>query len=229
MNSNLSAGRLTAIIAGGVLASLSMLVLAVGVGFAWLGDKKDADGYYTTSSERFSTGTHALASENLDIDGVPGNHFGNVSLNVRSNHGTPVFVGIAPSQDVDAYLSATAHATLTDFDVDPFAAEYRTTGGGQRPAAPATETFWAAKAQGTGTQKLTWDVKDGDWSVVVMNADGSASVDANISAGADLPIVDDVRDAALIAGIVLFVGGGGLLAGGLLVSPRRREIAPLAV
>jgi len=227
MNSNPSAGRLTAIIAGGVLASLAVLVLAVGAGFAWLDGKKDADGYYTTSSERFATSTHALASENLDIDGVPGDGYGNIRLNVRSNDGAPVFVGIARSSDVDAYLGVTAHATLVDFDVDPFAAEYRTSGGAERPAAPATKSFWAAQAQGTGTQKLTWDVKDGDWSVVVMNADGSANVDANISAGADLPFVDDIGDAALIGGLVLLIGGGGLIAGGM-IRPRRQGISPLA-
>ena len=58
----------------------------------------------------------------VDIDdGCPGDgHFGNARLNVRGDDGTPVFVGVARTRDVDAYLGRTAHATLTDFDVDPF-------------------------------------------------------------------------------------------------------------
>ena len=40
--------------------------------------------------------------------------------------------------------------------------------------APGKQRIWAASAQGAGAQALTWDVADGDWSVVVMNADGSA-------------------------------------------------------
>ena len=98
----------------------------------WLEDRKDADGYYTTSAERFSTNTYALATENLDIDdGLPGSatDYGKVRFKVRSDDATPVFVGIARTRDVDAYLDRSAHATLTDFDVDPFEADYRTTGG----------------------------------------------------------------------------------------------------
>ena len=73
MNKNLTGGRLAAIIAGGAIASLATLVLLAGAGFQWLDNQRDADGYYTTSSERFETGTYALTSENLDIDdGFPG-------------------------------------------------------------------------------------------------------------------------------------------------------------
>lgn len=46
MNSNPSPGRLTAIVAGGVLASLAVLVLAAGAVFTWIDHRKDADGYY---------------------------------------------------------------------------------------------------------------------------------------------------------------------------------------
>src|SRR5690349_20223952 len=89
MNKNLTGGRLAAIIAGGAIASLATLVLLVGAGFQWLEHEKDADGYYNTSSERFSTGTYALSSERLDIDdGVPGaGHWGNARLTVHSEDG----------------------------------------------------------------------------------------------------------------------------------------------
>ena len=56
--------------------------------------------------------------------------------------------------------------------------------GDRSAGAPGAQRFWAASAQGGGTQALTWDVEDGDWSVVVMNADGSPGVDAGVSAGA---------------------------------------------
>ena len=73
MNTNPTGGRLAAIITGGVLASIALLVLVTGAGFAWLDNRKDADGYYMTDSERFSTNTYALATENLDIDDdIPG-------------------------------------------------------------------------------------------------------------------------------------------------------------
>ncbi len=224
---NPSPTRLGAIITGGAIASLATLVLAGGAGLNWLEDRKDADGYYTTSAERFSTNTYALATENLDIDdGLPGSatDYGTVRFKVRSDDAKPVFVGVARTRDVDAYLDRSAHAKLTDFDVDPFEASYRTTGGLTAPAAPGTQPIWAAKTSGDGTQTLTWDPKDGDWSVVVMNADGSAGVDTDISAGADVPIVGDLATAFTIGGISGLGIGVALIAGGL-ITPRRRPSA----
>ena len=224
---NPSPGRLGAIITGGAIASIATLVLAGGAGAHWLEDRKDADGYYTTSSEHFSTNTYALATENLDIDdGMPGSatDYGKVRFKVRSDDAKPVFVGIARTRDVDSYLDRSAHATLTDVEVDPFEASYRTTGGLTAPAAPGTQPIWASKASGSGTQTLTWDAEDGDWSVVVMNADGSAGVDTDISVGADVPIVGDIATALTIGGISGLGIGVALIAGGLF-TPRRRPSA----
>jgi hypothetical protein len=224
---NPSPTRLGAIITGGAIASLATLVLAGGASLHWLEDRKDADGYYTTSAERFSTNTYALATENLDIDdGLPGSttNYGNLRLKVRSDDAKPVFVGVARTRDVDTYLDRSAHATVTDVDVDPFEADYRTTGGLQAPAAPGTQSIWAAKASGSGTQTLTWDAKDGDWSVVVMNADGSAGVDTDVSVGADVPLVGDLATGLTVGGISGLGIGAALIAGGL-IRPRRRPSA----
>ena len=228
MTKNLTGGRLAAIIAGGAIASLSILVLLVGAGFQWLEHEKDADGYYNTSSERFSTGTHALSTDNLDLDdGIPGrDHYGDAKLTVRSEDGKPVFVGVARTSDVDAYLARSSRATLTDFDVDPFRAEYHTIGGDLAPAAPATQDIWAEHVQGAGKQTLKWDVEDGDWTVVVMNADGSAGVNADISAGANLPVVGTLATVFILGGLGGIAVGGGLVAFGLIALRRRTPTFP---
>jgi hypothetical protein len=72
---------------------------------------------------------------------------------------------------------------VADLDYSPFRVRYREHAGDSRPVPPAQEDFWAASAQGAGTQSMTWKVRDGSWSVVVMNADGSRGVDAGVSAG----------------------------------------------
>jgi hypothetical protein len=227
MTSTPSSGRLAAIISGGVIASFATLVLAAGAALQWIDNRKDADGYYQTSSERFATSTYALATENLDIDdGLPGgDNYGKVRFKVRSDDGAPVFVGVARSADVDTYLGGAARATLTDIEVDPFEASYRTSGGDRRPAAPAAQDIWAASAHGAGSQTLTWDVEDGDWSVVVMNGDGSAGVNADVSVGANVPIVGDLATGFLIGGFVLLGGGGALIAAGV-IRPRQRPSWP---
>ena len=50
-------------------------------------------------------------------------------------------------------------------------------------------------ATSTGTdnhQVLTWPTQAGDWSVVMMNADGSDRVNASVSVGATVPILHSI-------------------------------------
>ena len=218
-------GRIAAIIASGVVALLSLGFLATGGLLLWADGKADEQGYHSTGTDRFSTPTSALATENLDLDldgaeslldeGV----LGKVRLKAESNDGKPVFVGIARTSDVSDYLRGSARALVTDVDYSPFHADYSTRGGDRSPGAPAKQRFWEATAQGGGQQTLTWDVEDGDWSVVVMNADGSPGVDAGISAGASIGWLDEAGWISLATGLVLLAGAGGLLYLG--VRPRR--------
>ena len=94
---------------------------------------------------------------------------------------------------------------MTDFHSDPFRAVYRAEPGAARPApaAPASKPIWAASAHGKGTQSVIWDVKHGNWSVVVMNADGSRGIDTGVSAGADFPILSALAWGSVGGGLVL--------------------------
>ena len=59
------AGRTIAVIAGAIAAFVAVLAIAGGV-VLWANNKKDDDGYISTSSERFSTSANAIAT-NLDV------------------------------------------------------------------------------------------------------------------------------------------------------------------
>ena len=192
-----------------VLAALAGLVavlfLAAG-GAALYADGEKDDGWFTTSDARFSTDTRALATESLDMDleGFDAGLAGQARLQVTSAAGGPVFVGIAPTEDVERYLAGTEHATLTDLDTSPFRATTETVPGARTPADPAAQDIWSASTSGTGTQSLEWDIEDGDWSALVMNADGSPGVDVQASAGADASFLKPL--------------GLGLLGGALVLS-----------
>jgi hypothetical protein len=213
--------RVAAFAGAGVAGLLALVLLAIGGISLWANGQKDDDGYLATGSDRFATGTYALATENLDIDSrgagwlINSDRYGKVRLKVDSRAGKPVFVGIARTSAVSRYLRDTAHATVTDVSYSPFRADYRTQGAGGRPALPADQRFWAASAHGPGKQTLTWDVEHGSWSVVVMNADGSRGVDAGVSAGANVPILPAIGWGALGGGLVLLVAAGGLVALGV--------------
>jgi hypothetical protein len=214
-------GRVAAIIAGALVGVLAAGLLAIGAAALWGDAQKDRAGYISTDAERFNTGTYALASDDLDVD-LDGagwlasdDTLGKVRLEAASRDGKPVFVGIARTDDVDAYLARTAHATVTDVSYPDFEAEYQRHGGSERPAAPGSQDIWAASASGAGMQSVTWDVEDGNWSVVVMNADGSQGVDTTVSAGANAPFLSEVGWGSLGGGAVLLAIAGTLLAVGL--------------
>ena len=178
-----STGARVLLIVASAVAGLTSAVLITLGGLAFLGeDQKDERGYLSTDSERFQTGTRALASESLDVDldGVEGlidsTGLGDIRIEVEPDSDKPVFVGIARTDEVDDYLRGVAHSAVVDVDVDPFEASYSPRAGRDRPEAPGGQRFWAASAHGAGAQTLTWEVEDGDWSVVVMNEDGSPEV-----------------------------------------------------
>lgn len=214
-----SGGQIVAIVAGSITGVLAVIALVVGGLGLYADSKTDRDGYISTGSDPYSTKTYAIATEGLELDedvpGVVEDLYGKVRIRATSQDGKPVFVGIAHRDDVSRYLARSAHATLTDVNYDPFEPSYRTVGGARRPAPPAEQDIWVASANGAGTRTVTWDVKQGNWSVVVMNADGSAGVDAGVSAGVTLDFLTPVAWGTLGGGLLLTAVAGGLLFAGL--------------
>ena len=219
--------RIAAFVAAGALALFSFGLLAAGGLLLWADGEKDEHGYISTDAERFATGTRALTSDNLDLDldgldAVVGrDSYGKIRLEVGRDGSVPTFVGIARTSDVSDYLRGVDHAVVTDFDTSPFRADYRERPGTAVPAKPGDEHFWDASVQGTGEQTLTWDVRDGDWSIVVMNADGSPGVHADVSAGAKLGFLDEAGWVLLGMGGLALVGAGAFaVLGGRPPRPR---------
>jgi hypothetical protein len=196
-------------VAAGLAGLLALGLLAAGGLLLWGDSKTDEQGFLNTSTERFATNTYALSTDSLDVDLdgadwiVSRDRFGKVRLTVDGNAGKPVFAGIAPTRDVERYLRGTRHELVTDLEYTPFRADYRRVAGDRRPAKPASRDFWDESVGGTGPQTLTWDVEDGDWSVVVMNADASAGVDADVKAGTKVDFLDSAGWGALIAGLAV--------------------------
>ena len=203
--------RIASIIAASVAGLFSLGLLAAGGLLLWGDSQKDEQGYLSTASHRFHTDTAALATDNLDLnlDGLDAvidkDRYGRIRVQVDPRTDKPVFVGIAPTRDVDHYLSGTSHELVTDISTTPFDVDYERQAGTGLPLAPAAQHFWAASDHGSGQRTLSWDVEDGDWSVVVMNADGSRGVDAGVRAGADLPFLSSLGWGITIGGLALLV------------------------
>jgi hypothetical protein len=209
--------RIVLLVSAGLAGVMAMGALGLGALALWGESEKDDRGYLSTDSQSFAAGTHAIATENLDIDLdgaeelVDSTGLGDIRLDVESQSDKELFVGIARTDQVSSYLADVSHTLLTDVDYDPFEASYSRQAGERSPAAPADERIWAASTQGAGPQTLTWDVEDGDWSIVVMNADGSPGVQADVSAGAKLPYLTEIGWSALGGGAILLLTAATLV------------------
>ena len=200
-------GPILTTITGSILGFLALLLLAGGIALFAIDDER-TDGYYTTASHTYSTPTRALITETLDVDtDAPDwlfstDTFGHVRIDPRSTDAAqPVFVGIAPTHEVNAYLDQVQHDEITDLDFDPFTIDRNRQAGEARPALPAAQTFWTASS--VDGRPLDWKVRSGEWSVVMMNADASPGVSVEASVGADAPFIRDLAWWLAIPGVGL--------------------------
>lgn len=203
-------GRILAAVVGSLLAMGSLGMLSGGAALA-VGDNllRDDNGYLMGSARTFDSPGLAVTSQAVELEtasagvDLASRWLGTVRVVARSRTTDDVFVGLAPSADVDAYLAGAAHSTVVDpsgADGDPVTTYVE----GDTPVlVPGEETFWVAAAAGPGTQELTWEPEDGDWTLVVMNAAGTAPVATRVAVGAELPVLDDVATGLLVTGGVL--------------------------
>jgi hypothetical protein len=224
-----SAGRVILIVLGSIGVLFGLALLAGGGFLLWADRTQRDDGYLTTPTERFATPTYALTRTRLEVDTegagwvLNDSWFGKVRIRGESPRKT-LFIGIGPQSEVARYLGTVAHANVQDIDFDPFRATYLSVSGGAPQGPPTEQHFWAVSASGVGTQTLTWKVRDGDWSVVLMNADGSRGVAADVDLGAKLSFLLWVAIGLLIGGVLVTGGSTALIV--LAARTRRPQPSP---
>jgi hypothetical protein len=206
------------VIVGSLLALIGAGLLAGGCGLLWADQtQRDDDGYLSTPTERFDASSFAIVSEPIDLveadaEGVDWLLSEDVLGDVRLQaSGGDLFLGIGPTSAVEAYLRGVEHHVLTDVDYDPFRARYEERSGDAPTASPGEQDFWVESASGSGRQTLTWNPESGNWSAVVMNADGSSGITADLSVGAEANFLIWLAVGLLIAGGILLAGGAGLI------------------
>lgn len=122
-----------------------------------------------------------------------------------------VFGGVGRKSDVDRYLAGAPIDKVTDMDTDPFTLSNERRSGTAKPKPPATQSFWVAKASGS-TANLDWKVRDGDYRVVVMNADGTRGVATQTRFEVEIPHMATIAIVLLIVGLGTIGGGVALMA-----------------
>jgi hypothetical protein len=173
---------------------------------------RDDAGFLSLTVPTLRSPTAAITVEDIIVENgpdVPTWALDRLDLDLRMTArsvtpGADLFLGVAPDDQLTAYLSGVAHDQVVGISEPRSgvsrAAVLRTTAGTAKAAAPTGQTFWAASVTGTGQQVLTWRVTGGHWAVAVMNADGSPGVDVAATVG--------VRADFLLALALLLLGIG---------------------
>ena len=206
-----SVGHIIAIVAGCLMILPSLGLLAGGITLTVAQSVAD-DGFFDVTLDRVESDGVAVAAVDLWDEAAEDEDWPWVldwlDLDIRVEADAAladdeVFVGIARTDDVEAYLADARWDEVSDFvDREPvYTARGTVEGAAIAVDPPADQTFWAAQVSGDDLERLDWEARNGDWSVVVMNADGSPGVAADVTVGVHSGAVRPI-------GILLIVFGG---------------------
>jgi len=218
----MTAGHIVALVIGCLLLLPGLGMLAGG-GVAAIGQAvvTDDDGYFEFTLDRIDTAGVAITASDLrfDADGDTGDWMldwldVDVRLRVDGARTTDdVFVGIARSDDVDRYLIGRSFSEI--IELDGRTPVYSLPLGARSIEPPTEQDFWVEQASGSGLQELTWEARSGNWSVVVMNADGSPVVAADVEVGARSGLVTPIAVTLMVVGGLLAIGAVTLIIVGI--------------
>ncbi len=189
---------------------------------------RDSGGWHSVTIDRLSSSGVAVTGPQtmVRLDG-PSTVIDRLDLQLRlsvtpADGVNPVFVGVAPSADLDQYLSSAAHDQVVSLSPQGVVTARSVPGSGSVDP-PATQTFWVAKASGAGTQTLTWTATSGSWSVAVLNASGQPGVSVTAVAAVKSSALVPVAIAMVVIGLVMFVAGVLLVVAGVRGNDRTRS------
>ncbi len=200
-------GRLVGLIALSLAALVFLAAFFAGAALlaAYASERGD-DGFFESKPHRIGTATAAVTSEDVDLgretDSAADWFFDTVDATIKLEaEGDNLFVGIGPASDVEAFLTGVARDEIEDFD--DRRVNYRNVAGTAAAPTPTAQGFWVASDTGSGTIAVEWDVESGAWTAVLMNADGSPGVVADVVVGAKAGIIAGLGAALLIIGGLL--------------------------
>ena len=204
----MSAGKVVAAVFGSIFALVALGLLIGGGVLLWSHETlRDANGFYSSSAKYLDVDGYAIVADEIDLAAHPGDWWpshveATVQLRAVSTSGDDVFLGIGSRRDVDAYLSDVTHSVIHRIGDGQSDVWLKQQTGGAPDVAPGTLGIWTSSVQGSGEQTLTWDVSQGRWSAVIMNADASAGVSVSAIVRARLPILYPISIGLVVAGIV---------------------------
>jgi hypothetical protein len=205
--------RPTRFLPGGTLAVIGTLAAIAGGGLlAAFG----SDGTLASGSRLLSTPTAAIVSPIASIKNTSGvaSVVGQPTLRISASpvqRTAGVFIGIGRAADVDRYLAGVATQEVTNLSIDPYSITGTRHGGRANVKPPATQRFWVGQASSTRAAQINWKVRDGQYKVVIMSANGHGGLATTSAIAITTPYIARYALAVLLLGLLMAGGGTALL------------------
>src|SRR3954451_9345338 len=112
-----SPARVVAVVLGSLLLLPGIALVAAGGLLLWAHGVHRSDGFVHSPEDRFTTSTHALVSDRVDLrtdaDWIPVSAaLGDARVEVTVPEGEDVFVGVARASDAAAYLHGVSRTEI---------------------------------------------------------------------------------------------------------------------
>ena len=190
-----------------------------------------------------SNSSYAFVSQSFKIDTTPNQasngHNGNMSMylsnvnyekivNIRIKADS-YFLGLASTADVQQYLNNVRYVVVSNINENSITTyAMNVDKNGSLLSDPSNQSFWIAS--GTGVLYFTLKSSDfnKDLTFVVMKADGSKGVDANIQIGVNAPILVPVGVILLVFGSILLIATVVCFVVAYRSNDTKKVIVPLA-
>jgi hypothetical protein len=198
---------------GIVLVILGLFATVAGVAIVVL---VGPDGSVGLPPTRFLGTGVALTLPQLDVPRLPAGQ--EIVLDAAAAPSdVPLFIGIASSDDVAAYLRDAPVDVIQQIDW-PGAARTERIAGSTMPAPPTDQPFWVISAQGT-EPSLHWEAVPGDWTLVVMRTDAQTSLDVTLSGSVTIGGLGPTGIAVLVVALAILGLGIWLTARAAIARP----------
>lgn len=202
-----------------VIGVVLLILGLVGIGAAGLAfTTLDARGGYSARIADAQTSTAAVyaSSFGVDLGGIPESAV-DVTVSATSRNGKPLFLGVAKPDQVQPFLAGVPYEAVVRIEGQTLVVQ-PVPGTKTAAQAPGTQNFWLQSASGDSPE-LKWAGSQPGQVLIIMNADGSAGIAADIFGGVRIGQATLWIAGAAIVGLVVLMVGVILLYRGL----RRRS------
>lgn len=189
------------------LIVLGLIVLLLGLGAGAAGGAAVAvigsDGRYDTAVGSAHGEGYALVFNQFEIHASGQETIrsvAEVTVGAHTLSGNELFVGLAPTKTVSEYLSGVPHEVVTDVSD----AKTVSIPGNTAPTPPGEKAFWSERAVGLDPI-MALPPDSSKLSLVIMNADGTTNVDAEVRVGISSGSAFPVGIGMIVLGVILII------------------------